>query len=482
MTTTAGTGKTTYAGDDSTTAFPTGFKFIVNSHVKAILRDTLGVETTWVEATDYTLAGAGVAAGGTLTATTAPATGETLTLLLDVPFTQEKAFPLGGSFPSTQVEEMGDLNSMQSAKLSEVDNRTLKVPETDTQIGSNLDIPIDSVRASKFLAFDGVGKPIAAAGTSADLTPVSTYINTLLDDADAATARATLLAASRTVDTVFTAIQTFQAGLEAQSSDATAAAGPDITLARDSASAAAADLMGRLIFQGKNDNVTPQDVSYVVLRGDIVDPTDSSEDGRLAVVTTIAGAADVRAYLGAGLYTANATGGDQGADTVNTGGYYLNGQPVLDLQTEIPTTSGTTHDFTGIPSTAKRITAIFNGVSTNGISDMIMQLRGSGAFETSGYSGSCGVVTTASQAVSAMSAGFTFRNGPAAATVVTGHMTLINISGNVWVASGAIGQNDSAAIVHFGGSKTITGTLTELRITTASADTFDAGAVNIMIE
>jgi hypothetical protein len=46
------------------------------------------------------------------------------------------------------------------------------------------------------MAFDGSGNPIAAAGTSANLTPVSTFINTLLDDANAADARTTLGAAS----------------------------------------------------------------------------------------------------------------------------------------------------------------------------------------------------------------------------------------------------------------------------------------------
>lgn len=195
MTFAATSGKTTYDGDNSTVAFPTVFKFVLNAHVKAILRDTADVETTWVEGTEYTLTGAGADAGGTVTATTAPATGEVLTIILDVPFTQAKSLPLGGAFPSTQVEEALDLLAMGLAKLNEVDNRTFKVPETDSQSGSQLDIPIDTVRASKFLAFDALGQAIAAAGTSADLAPVSAFINTLLDDIDAATGRGTLNAA-----------------------------------------------------------------------------------------------------------------------------------------------------------------------------------------------------------------------------------------------------------------------------------------------
>jgi hypothetical protein len=192
MTFSATTGKVSYDGDGATTAFPTVFKFVVNGHVKAILRDAADLETPWAEGTDYTLAGAGQAAGGTQSATVAPAAGEKLVLILDVPFTQEKSLPLGGAFPSTQVEEGLDLAVQGSAKLAEVDRRTLKVPETDDITGADLDLPIDSARAGKFLAFDQFGKPTPAVGTSGDLSPVSAFMDTVLPSADAAAARGTL--------------------------------------------------------------------------------------------------------------------------------------------------------------------------------------------------------------------------------------------------------------------------------------------------
>ncbi len=192
MTSTTTSAKVRYNGDDLTTAFPTTFKFITNSHVTAILRDANDVETIWVEATDFTLTGAGNTDGGTLTAIVAPATGEVLVIKLDVPFTQVKVLPLGGPFPSPQVEEMGDLAAMASSKINENFERTLHVPDTDSQNDTDLKLPIDSVRASKFLAFDGSGNPIASAGTSADLGPVSAFIDTLLVATDEAAALAIL--------------------------------------------------------------------------------------------------------------------------------------------------------------------------------------------------------------------------------------------------------------------------------------------------
>jgi len=46
--------------------------------------------------------------------------------------------------------------------------------------------------------------------------------------------------------------------------------------------------------------------------------------------------------------------------------------------------SSTSVNFTGIPSWVKRITVMFNGVSTNGASNVQIQI-GSGSFTTTGY-------------------------------------------------------------------------------------------------
>ena len=70
--------KVRYLGDDATTAFPTGFRFIKAEHVLVTLRDVDGNETVRVLGVDFTITGENDAAGGTVTMTTAPATGEVL--------------------------------------------------------------------------------------------------------------------------------------------------------------------------------------------------------------------------------------------------------------------------------------------------------------------------------------------------------------------------------------------------------------------
>ena len=195
MTVTSSTAKVSYAGNGSTTVFAVSFVFLANSHVQVVLRDSAGTETVWVEATQYTLEGEGEAAGGTLTVLTdpddyTPASGETLVIRRVVPQTQETDYGENDNFPAETHEAALDKLTMMAQQLDETLASSVTVPVSDT--AADISLPIDSERAGKFLAFDGTGQPIAAAGTSANLTPVSAFINTLLDDADAEAARVTL--------------------------------------------------------------------------------------------------------------------------------------------------------------------------------------------------------------------------------------------------------------------------------------------------
>ncbi len=54
---------------------------------------------------------------------------------------------------------------------------------------------------------------------------------------------------------------------------------------------------------------------------------------------------------------------------------------------------------------------------------------------------------------------------------------------NAWVESSILGRSDAADAVYGGGSKTLSDTLTQVRITTVNGtDTFDAGTINILYE
>jgi hypothetical protein len=136
-------------------------------------------------------------------------------------------------------------------------------------------------------------------------------------------------------------------------------------------------------------------------------------------------------------------------------------------------------DFTGIPSWVKRITVIFSGLSLSSTADILVQLGDAGGIEATGYISS-GSATGTGAAISNSTVGMIIRSA-AAASITSGIMTLQNITGNSWVASYA-GKQSSTSSSYGGGDKTLSDTLTQIRITTTSTDTFDAGTVNIMYE
>jgi hypothetical protein len=156
------------------------------------------------------------------------------------------------------------------------------------------------------------------------------------------------------------------------------------------------------------------------------------------------------------------------------------------LGTQVATTSGTSIDFTGIPSWAKRITILLDNVSTNGTSPVIVQLGDSGGPETSGYTGGLGTITgsTAAGAASAL-AGLQLVAGTATA-VRSGTVTisLMNAATFKWVMVGVIGDNaGSGAAGYTVAVKSTSAALDRIRLTTVGGtDTFDAGSMNISWE
>ena len=156
--------------------------------------------------------------------------------------------------------------------------------------------------------------------------------------------------------------------------------------------------------------------------------------------------------------------------------------------TAVASTSGTSIDFTGIPSTAKRITVMFNGVSTSGTSNVQIQI-GAGSVTTSGYvSNGSSFNSSAANSGAPSTSGFLTENyNPyfTASAARMGQMVLTLVSGNIWVSSSVISSTISAtsSTAIQAGSVTLAGTLDRVRITTVNGtDTFDAGSINILWE
>lgn len=149
----------------------------------------------------------------------------------------------------------------------------------------------------------------------------------------------------------------------------------------------------------------------------------------------------------------------------------------------VNSTSGTSIDFTGIPSWVKRVTVMLADVSTNGSDYLLVRLGTASGIEASAIYYSMTGANTTSATASAVNytTGFGIQSGNASNQVI-GQYVISNVTGNTWIASGTFTGNTSACIFAVG-RVSLSGGLTRLRVTsTGGTDAFDAGSINILME
>ena len=155
-------------------------------------------------------------------------------------------------------------------------------------------------------------------------------------------------------------------------------------------------------------------------------------------------------------------------------GHLING-------TVVASTSGTSIDFTGIPSWVKRITVMLNGVSTSGSSELLIRI-GSGSIETTSYASVAGYAGGGNTTgATSSTAGFILTSSLGASSTFSAVVTICNQTANTWSEGFSASY---ATVCGFGnGYKALSGVLDRIRLTTINGtDTFDAGSINIMYE
>jgi hypothetical protein len=153
--------------------------------------------------------------------------------------------------------------------------------------------------------------------------------------------------------------------------------------------------------------------------------------------------------------------------------------------TAVAATSGTSITFTSIPSWVQRITVMFDGVSTNGSSNIIIRIGTSSGIVSTGYAAATPFFSGgSSSAILTYTDGFNIA-APAAPGVLRGtlRLCLLNATTNSWVADGVIYNSGNAYGMFPLGNITLASVLTQVAVTMANGtDTFDAGTINILYE
>lgn len=158
---------------------------------------------------------------------------------------------------------------------------------------------------------------------------------------------------------------------------------------------------------------------------------------------------------------------------------YADRLPVLG--TAQATTSGTSIDFV-IPTWARKVTLMFNAVSTNGASALQVQLGTGGVPTTTGYVAGAEYLGTSTVANQTATTGF-LQYGGNATDARYGMMVFTHMGSNIWVCNGSIYNSNGTTLNVCAGGVTLAGAINLLRLTTINGtDVFDGGSVNDMYE
>ena len=146
-----------FTGTGSQTVFPFSFKIFAVTDVKLVQADANGIETTLSSGYTVTMNSDQVATpGGSVTLSTALASGYKLSIIGNLPYDQTLAIPGGGNYNPVAHENALDRNVEQMQQISEVAGRQLVLPVTAAIANTTLPSPASNKLISWNASADGL--------------------------------------------------------------------------------------------------------------------------------------------------------------------------------------------------------------------------------------------------------------------------------------------------------------------------------------
>jgi len=131
-------------------------------------------------ASQYSVTGAGVTGGGSITLGSPGATaGNIITIVRDIPIKRITDFPNAGPFNIQALNaELDKLTAVQQNLETDLDNRVIRLSDSDTPNTLSA-IPNKAARQNKILGFDAQGQPVAY--DSASFATLASYATAFAD-------------------------------------------------------------------------------------------------------------------------------------------------------------------------------------------------------------------------------------------------------------------------------------------------------------
>ena len=206
-----------FSGSAGVGPYACTFEITAEADIAVYIDSTLKTLTT-----HYTVS---IAGNGTFSVTftgvagALPTVANIVTVIGAKSIARSSEFSTGGDFFAATVNSELDSLVIFDQQLLDRTERALKAHFSD-DITLDMTLPPTAERAGNFLSFDSNGEPIVAA-SSVDAALVSSFMETVLDDVDAATARATIGAAASGANTDLTSVYLNNTGLKVKDTNAT---------------------------------------------------------------------------------------------------------------------------------------------------------------------------------------------------------------------------------------------------------------------
>jgi len=348
------------------------------------------------------------------------------------------------------------LNANFEALNNAFDNTVSRDGSTPNTMSANFDMNSNDITNANVIGANSLvvnGKLIAVSNDPVFDGTVTAFGASLIDDADAATARTTLglgtAATASSTDFVNTTGVTSGNVTFADNSKAIFGAGSDLQIYHDGTTSIIKETgSGDLRLQGANIDFKDLSGQTYAYFNDTSGAVSLYHDNAVKFATTSTGCTVTGSIV---------------ADNVGSGSLAA------------VTPGGSTEaNFTGIPADVRQVTVMFNELSMSGSDDLLIQLGDSGGIETSGYI-SRSVWTNASESTAGM-----IIRGQNAADKWTGSMTFTRVhTTNTFIQSHTVIDPDQNEQRVGAGSKTLSGELTQLKVKPSGSNTFDGGSVSI---
>ena len=165
-----------YTATSGQTAFTVNFEFFANTDLKVYNASSLlTYAASPSDGTEYSVTGAGVTGGGTVTLGSGGATlNDVITIYRDMPISRATDFPTSGAF---QIASLNDELDKLTAMVQQVETDAKYSPKFSEVTSTGFDLTFPELVASKVISVNSGGTALEAAHSITDVSAVATVVD-----------------------------------------------------------------------------------------------------------------------------------------------------------------------------------------------------------------------------------------------------------------------------------------------------------------